>query len=194
MLSALILIDVINDFDFPEGKQLVRHALQAARRISALKRRARRSGTPIIYLNDNFGRWRSDIGSLVKHCLGHNARGRPVVRLLKPTRNDYFVLKPKHSGFFATALEVLLEYLEVKTLILTGFAGNICVLFTAADAHMRDFKLVVPSDCCASNTPMENEQALRHMRTVLHADVRPSDELNLSSGSRRGRTASEDKS
>ena len=103
-------------------------------------------------------------------------RGRPLAELLRPGKKDYFVLKPKHSGFYSTSLDILLRYLEVKTVILTGIAANICVLFTANDAYMRDFHLVVPSDCVASNTEEENRHALEQMRVVLKADVRPSDD------------------
>ena len=155
-----------------------------ARRLRALKARARRAGIPGIYINDNFGKWRSDFRTLVAHCVKDNVPGRDVARLLKPTRDDYFVLKPKHSAFYRTTLDLLLASLKVRTVILTGIAGNNCVLFSANDAYMRDLKLVVPADCIASNTPEENEYALKQMRTVLKADVRPSTELTF--GSTRG--------
>ena len=100
----------------------------------------------MVYVNDNFGRWKSDFRRTVEHCAQHG-RGTEVVELLRPEENDYFVLKPKHSGFFSTTLETLLRYLETQTLILTGIAGNFCVLFTANDAYMRDFNLFVPLDC-----------------------------------------------
>ena len=106
-------------------------------------------------------------------------RGKPVVELLRPDEDDYFVLKPKHSGFFSTTLDTLLEYLRARTLILTGMAANICVLFTANDAYMRDFHLVVPRDCVASNTAEENGHALEQMEQVLKADTTPSEELDL---------------
>lgn len=176
---ALLLIDVINDLEFEEGEQLIEYALPMAERLAALKRSARRAGIPIIYVNDNFGRWQSDFNKLLKHCLQDEVRGKPLVEHLQPEEDDYFVLKPKHSGFFSTTLDTLLEYLQAKTLILTGLAGNICVLFTANDAYMRDFHLVVPSDCVASNTPEENEHALELMSKVLKADTRPSTELDL---------------
>ena len=142
---ALLLIDVINDLEFPEGDQLLRYALPMARQIAALKQRARQEGVPVIYVNDNFGRWRSDFNAQVEHCLKDGVRGQPVVELLRPDEDDYFVLKPKHSGFFSTTLDMLLEYLGVKAVVLTGMAANICVLFTANDAYMRDLHLVVPS-------------------------------------------------
>src|SRR5690242_12551549 len=127
---ALLLIDVINDLEFPEGEQLLQHALPMAHRIAELKRRAEQAGVPVIYVNDNFGRWRSDFSAQVEHCLHDGVRGQPLAELLQPNENDYFVLKPKHSGFFSSALDLLLRYLEVKLVILTGVAANICVLFT----------------------------------------------------------------
>lgn len=176
---ALLLIDVINDMEFSDGDKLLANALPAARKIAALKKRARKAGVPVIYVNDNFGKWRSDFSSIVAHCVSEGITGAPVAKLLKPTRNDYFVLKPKHSAFFDTSLDILLKYLEAKTLILTGFAGNICVLFTANDAYMRDLNLVVPSDCCASNETLDNEYTLKQMEWLLKADIRPSDEIDF---------------
>lgn len=178
-VAALLLIDVINDLDFPEGDQLLRHALPMARNILALKKRTRQVGIPSIYVNDNFGRWQSNFHTQVEHCLKDGVRGRPIVQLLAPDEDDYFVLKPKHSGFFSTTLDILLEYLGVETLILTGIAANICVLFTANDAYMRDFGLVVPGDCVASNTEEENRYALQQMDRILKADTRTSAELDL---------------
>ena len=176
---ALLLIDVINDLDFPEADQLLRYARPMARKILQLKKRAKQAGIPVIYVNDNFGRWRSDFRRQVVHCLRENSRGQEIVSLLQPDDDDYFVLKPKHSGFFSTTLETLLHYLGPKKLILTGIAGNFCVLFTANDAYMRDFELLVPSDCTASNTAQENREALTLMRKFLKADTRPSRKLRL---------------
>jgi nicotinamidase-related amidase len=176
---ALLIIDCINDLEFPEGEQLLRHALPMAREIRALKERAKRTGVPVIYVNDNFGRWQSNFNSQVEHCLNDGVRGQPIAELLAPDADDYFVLKPKHSGFYSTALDVLLKYLSVQTVILTGVAGNICVLFTANDAYLRDYHLVVPADCIASNTEQENRAALEEMAKVLKADTRNAAELDL---------------
>jgi nicotinamidase-related amidase len=176
---ALLLIDVINALDFLEGDQLAQYAIPMARRIATLKQRAKQAGVPAVYVNDNFGRWRSDFHVQVHHCLEQGVRGRPIVELLRPEQHDYFVLKPKHSGFFSTTLDILLNHFQAKTVILTGMAANICVLFTANDAYMRDFRLMVPRDCVASNTEEENNHALEQMRKVLKADIRPSDEISF---------------
>ncbi|MGA9771474.1 MAG: isochorismatase family cysteine hydrolase [Blastocatellia bacterium] len=176
---ALLLIDLINDLEFEGGKDLLKHALPVAERVAALKKRAKRAGIPVIYVNDNFGKWQSDFRRLLTHCREEGVCGKPLADLLQPEEDDYFVLKPKHSGFFSTTLDTLLEYLQVKTLILTGLTGDICVLFTANDAYMRDFHLIVPADCVASNDESENKHALAHMARVLKADTRRSTELSF---------------
>lgn len=176
---ALLLIDVINDLDFPEANQLLRYARPMARKLLRLKERAKKAGIPVIYVNDNFGRRQSDFRRQVQHCLRESSRGHEIVSLLRPEEDDYFVLKPKHSGFFSTTLETLLRYLGSHTLIITGIAGNFCVLFTANDAYMRDYGLIIPSDCTASNSAEENREALALMRKFLKADTRPSAKLRL---------------
>ena len=184
---ALLLIDVINDLDFPEANQLLRYARPMAKKLSRLKQRAKEAGVPVIYVNDNFGRWRSDFRRQVQHCLRDGSRGHEIVSLLQPDEDDYFVLKPKHSGFFSTTLETLLHYLGSRKLTLTGIAGNFCVLFTANDAYMRDYDLIIPSDCTVSNTVEENREALALMRKFLKADTRPSTKLRLPRARRKKR-------
>ena len=177
--AALLLIDVINDFDFEEGDELLRLALPVGKNIAALKKRAKAAGIPAIYVNDNFGRWQSDFKKIVDHCSKDDAKGKSFVELLLPQDDDYFVLKPKHSGFFSTTLDLLLTHLNAKNLIVTGIAGNNCVLFTANDAYMRDFKVFIPADCVVSNTEEENRNALEQMKTVLKADTTIAEELDL---------------
>ena len=167
--TALLLIDVINDLEFPEADEMLGAAREMAHQLLRLKTRAKKAGIPAIYVNDNFGRWKSDFRATIEHCLRKGVRGRELVEILRPEEDDYFVLKPKHSGFFSTTLETLLRYLGPSTLVLTGIAGNFCVLFTANDAYMRDYNLVVPRDCTVSNTPAENDAALRLMRKFLKA-------------------------
>jgi nicotinamidase-related amidase len=176
---ALLLIDVINDLEFEGGEQLLRHALPAAKRIAALKDRCKRAGIPSIYVNDNFGKWRSDFKKLVAHCLDDHTRGKEIVQALKPEPEDYFVLKPKHSGFFSTTLDLLLEHLGAETLILTGLTGDICVLFTANDAYMRDYRLIIPGDCVVSQDEEENRRVLEFMERVLEADISAAHDIDV---------------
>ena len=130
-------------------------------------------------MNDNYGRWQSKFDDIVKHCLQDEVRGRPLVEQLLPESKDYFVLKPKHSGFYQTPLELLLKHLGAERLILTGVSTNSCVLFTANDAYMRDLKLVVPEDCVAACNSQEHKFAIEQIRTMLKADTRPSTELDF---------------
>lgn len=175
--TALLIIDMINDLQFPEARALSEFAVPMAKRIKILANRARAAGVPVIYVNDNFGRWRSDFHALVKHCL--HSHGKAIARLLKPKTKDYFVLKPKHSAFHSTTLDLLLRHLGARRLILTGMASNICVLFTANDAYMRSFKLFVPGDCVCANTQAENDHALALMKKILKADIQPGFKIKL---------------
>ncbi len=176
---ALLLIDMINDLEFEGGEQLLPHALPVAQNIARLKKRAQQAGIPIIYVNDNFGRWQSDFTKLLTHCLEDDVRGKPLAELLQPGAEDYFVLKPKHSGFYSTTLEILLQYLEAKTLILTGVTADICVLFTAHDAYMRDYRLIVPADCVAALDPADAQYALKQIQRVLKGDITASVDLDF---------------
>jgi nicotinamidase-related amidase len=177
--TALLLIDVINDLAFDGSEALVAQAEPMARRLAALKRRTTAAGIPAIYINDNFGQWRSDFRQTVAHCLSPRSPGRRVSRLLRPTSRDYFVLKPKHSGFFDTTLDTLLGALRIRRVIVTGIAGNICVLFTANDAYMRDLKLFAPADCIVSNTAADNDHALRQIQIVMKGNVTASTGLRF---------------
>lgn len=177
--AALIIIDMINDLEFEGGEALLEHAAPAAQAIAQLKARAAENKVPVIYANDNFGRWRSDFRQAVEHCLHDEVRGQMLAQRLHPGPDDYFVLKPKHSAFFSTTLATLLRTLCTRRLILTGIAGDVCVLLTAADAYLRDFDIAVPADCIASISSEDNEAALRYMQRVLRADISASADLDL---------------
>lgn len=177
--TALLLIDVINHFEFPRGEELFRAAMPIAPCIRELKRRARAAGIPAIYVNDNFGRWQSSFQQLLNHCLEPDVRGKPFVEQLKPEEHDYFVLKPKHSAFYQTPLDILLKHLGSTKLVLTGLSTNSCVLFTGHDAYMRDLQLFVPRDCVAACTPDEHERGLEQMKNTLKAHVCPSSEIDF---------------
>jgi nicotinamidase-related amidase len=177
--TALLLIDVINDLAFAGSAPLIAQAEPMAVRLAALKRRTAAAGVPAIYVNDNFGQWRSDFRQTVAHCTSKRSPGRRVSLRMRPTRDDYFVLKPKHSGFYDTTLETLLGSLKVRRVVVTGIAGNICVLFTANDAYMRGLKVYAPADCIVSNTAADNDAALRQIQIVLKGDTTSSTALRL---------------
>lgn len=177
---VLLLIDVINDLDFEGGDQLARHATPMAKHLSELKRRAQKARVPCIYANDNYGRWRSDFSAQVEHCLHGGGRGAFLAEALHPDVADYFVLKPMHSGFYQTCLELLLNHLGARRLVVGGIATDNCVNFTSNDAYIRGYKLVLLSDGCASIDPKAHRMALSQMERLLHARIARCDEISFS--------------
>jgi nicotinamidase-related amidase len=180
--TALLILDLITALDFPGGKRMFPEVLKAAQRVRALRERAEAARIPIIYVNDNQGRWRSDSAYIIQRCREHNPRGAALVDVLEPKPEHYFIVKPKHSAFFATALEVLLDHARVEKLIITGISSHQCVLFTATEAHMRDYELQIPRDCIAAPKRADAQLALRYFESVLGADTRRSTELRLRRG------------
>lgn len=170
--TALLIVDMINPLDFEGGTAMRPQAAEAARRIATLKQRLKRDGVPVVYVNDNFMHWQVDFSALVAICQHDGSLGAELARCLPPEPDDYFVLKPKHSGFFDTPLAILLAKLGAKRLVITGVAADGCVLTTATDAHMREFAVHVPRDCVASISPQRTERALALMKDSMKIDVR----------------------
>ena len=174
---AFLMIDVLTTFHFPDGDAILRGAMKIQNALIRLKARARSAGIPVLYVNDNFGDWRSEKEVLMGRCL--EAKGAQFVRPLLPDSEDYFVLKPMHSAFYMTPLEVLLEHLQVETLVLTGLTTNSCITVTAHDANMRGFKIFVPADCSSARNPEEHRQALAQLKAMAGADITRASSLRL---------------
>jgi len=168
---VLLLVDVVNHFEFPDGEAILKNALQIAPQLARLKKRTRDSNIPVVYVNDNFGQWRSDAGKLLAHCLRTDCAGKPFVEAIQPDEQDYCVLKPMHSAFFQTPLDLLLRHLGASSIILAGIATNSCILCTAHDANMREFKVTVVSDCCAARSAREHNEAIENIREMADARI-----------------------
>ena len=166
---ALLIIDIINPFDFEHGRTLSTHTAKIAEPLFQLKQLCKAKNIPIIYINDHYNLWQANLETIYQKCL--NDLNESILSKLKPEQEDFFLIKPKHSAFYGTALNTLLYHLGVKSLILTGIAGNICVLFSANDAYMREYTLFVPKDCIASVAEEDNQYALRMMENVLGATI-----------------------
>jgi nicotinamidase-related amidase len=179
--AALLILDMISLWDFPDADKLLPQAMLAAPRIGRLKQRCRKAGIPTIFANDNRGRWRSDFRQVHEDALAGETAGADIARRLAPEDDDYFVLKPKHSAFYATPLNLLLQHLKVRRLLVCGVASDQCVLVTAADARMRDLEVWVPRDCMASQTPERNARAADYFDRVLKVPTTPSSRLRLAS-------------
>lgn len=174
---ALLLIDVLTTFQFPDGDAILQGALAMRDGLVKFKRRARAANIPVLYVNDNFGDWRSEKQVLMGRCL--EAKGAEFVRPLLPDSEDYFVLKPMHSAFYMSPLEVLLQHLQIETLILTGLTSNSCITATAHDANMRGFDTFIPSNCSCARDRQEHTQALAQLQAMAGADIRPSTSLRI---------------
>jgi nicotinamidase-related amidase len=182
---ALLIIDVINDLEFPGAEKVQPWAMKMAARLTAFRAKAHAAGVPVIYANDNYGHWRNDPEELYRHCMRPGARGRELSRRMKPARDDYLILKPRHSAFFCTPLQPLLQHLDVKELILTGIATNLCVLFTAHDAHMHEYPITVLSDCCAAESNSDHDMALSQLEQFCDARIKLSSEVEFASPAKR---------
>src|SRR5579871_923510 len=178
--QALLLIDVVNHFEFPDGRRLLRNALQIAPLLRRLTERARRAKIPVIYVNDNFGQWLSDSTKLLRYCLREECAGKPFVEIICPEAKDYCVLKPMNSAFYQTPLELLLREVGAISLVMAGLATNGCVLCTAHDANMRNFKVTVVSDCCAARSRNEHDEALRNIKSMANARMLTSTAVRFS--------------
>ena len=168
---ALLIIDMINNFNFAHGSILAQKALKIAEPIKELKDQFNQQQLPVIFINDHYNLWQADYHTIIEHC--RNQYSEPIYDKLLPGKKDYFLIKPKHSAFYGTALNTLLHQLKVNTLIITGIAGNICVLFTANDAYMREYTLLIPTNCIASVDDQDNYYALTMMKNVLKAEIEP---------------------
>jgi nicotinamidase-related amidase len=177
--AAVLVVDMISDFDFDGGNKLFDQAVKVAENISDLKSRATSSGVPVIYVNDNFGKWNEDFGTYVENTMNRSRKGQAIGEILKPEKNDLFILKPQRSGFYATALGVLLLSMDVSKIIITGVTTDICVLFTAHDAYMRGYHVQVPSDCSAAVETEDHDHALNFLKRVADANINPSGEIEF---------------
>jgi nicotinamidase-related amidase len=177
--TAVLILDMISAYQFPDADRVLRGARKAAPGIARLRTRAHAAGVPVIYVNDTAGKWESDQKAFLERCLKSTARGHDTVAVIAPTTRDYFMFKPKHSAFFGTPLHNLLQQLKIKTLIVTGVTSHQCVLFTAMDAHVRDYDLVIPSDCIGAPAAADTKHALYLFSHALQAKITTSRALRF---------------
>jgi nicotinamidase-related amidase len=186
---VLLLVDFINPLDFPGGEYLAPHAIEAARATAALKERLTADGTITIFANDNYGVWQSDFHTMVATCLGMQGPAGEIARLLYPGPEDLTILKPRHSAFFASPLDLLLKEMQVRELVICGLATDICVQMTAMDAFLREYRTWVPADCTAAESAELKAASLDYMAKVLKCDTAPSGKRPAGSAS-SGRASS----
>lgn len=180
--TVLLLVDFINPLNFDGADDLSGAAVSAARATGRLRQRLGREGSQSVYANDNYGVWRSDFSRLWHACSLVDGAPGAMAKALRPRKQDFTILKPRHSAFYSTPLDLLLRQLKCRRLVLTGLAADNCVLFTAMDAYLRGYALWIPADCTAAESEDAKQQALQHMARVLKADVSPSTAKNRPHG------------
>ncbi|WP_087973982.1 isochorismatase family cysteine hydrolase [Oceanobacillus rekensis] len=170
--TAVIFVDIINDFDFDGGNDLYQNTKAILPNLIKLKNYAKENELPIIYVNDHYGLWQADFQKIIDKC--KNERSNDIIEALAPDNDDdYFLIKPQHSAFFQTPLHSLLIELGRTNLIMAGIAGDICILFSAQDAYMYQFNLHIPENCMASELKENNDYALHLLHSVMDADITP---------------------
>ncbi|MFE4861149.1 isochorismatase family cysteine hydrolase [Streptomyces sp. NPDC056670] len=177
--AALIIIDMINTYDHEDAETLVPAVRKALPGIATLLKRARESGAPVIYVNDNFGQWRSHHGELLDAAL--RGRHRELVEPVSPDEDSLFVIKARHSIFYETPLAYLLGDLGVEQLVLCGQVTEQCLLYSALDAHIRHFGVVVSFDALAHIDAHLADAALRMMQRNMAAQLRSTGDITLDS-------------
>lgn len=172
--TVLLLVDFINPLDFPGSENLAMSAVPAARATAKLKSRLARDGVVCIYANDNYGIWRSEFRDIRAMCEASPGATGELARALAPGERDLAILKPRHSAFFGTPLDLMLTQMHTKSLVIAGLAADICVQLTAMDASLRGYRLWIPSDCTAAESEQAKHDALQYVKRVLKADIRRS--------------------
>ncbi|MFB8399695.1 cysteine hydrolase family protein [Streptomyces yangpuensis] len=167
--TVLIVIDMLNTYEHEDAEALVPSVRRALPGITALLAHARASESPVVYVNDNFGEWRSHHGEILEAALA--GRHKSLVEPIAPDESSLFVVKARHSIFFETPLSYLLGQLGAERLVLCGQVTEQCVLYSALDAHIRHFDVVVPDDAVAHIDAGLAEAALQLMRRNMSADV-----------------------
>ncbi len=177
MASALVVIDMLNTYDFDGGDELAANVEKIVPNIRRLLDRAREEDVPVIYVNDNYGDWNSSVDELLENAL--EGRHPEVVEPIRPADDVAFVIKARHTIFYGTPLEHLLQSEGIDRLVMTGQVTEQCILYSALDAYVRHIEVAVPADAVAQIDDDLHRAALKMMEVNMDADVTPSAECHL---------------
>ena len=175
--TALLVVDMLNSYLHDDAEQLAESVRDAVPQITELVERARRADAPVVYVNDNYGDWNSSSEELAREAM--NGRHPELVEPLLPREDDAFVIKARHSVFYSTPLEYLLQTMDVGRIVLTGQATEQCILYSALDGYVRHFQVVVARDAVAHIYPHLADAACEMMERNMHAEVVPAAKLRL---------------
>jgi len=167
--TALLIVDVVNSYDFEDAERLVASARQAVPHIAELLDRAREENVRVIYVNDNYGAWNASPDDLVQDVLGGDHAD--LLEPLVPDEDAAFVVKARHSVFYETPLEYLLRQEEIERIVLTGQVTEQCILYSALDAYIRHLEVAVATDAVAHIYEDLAQAALEMMKRNMGAEL-----------------------
>jgi nicotinamidase-related amidase len=166
--TALIVVDMINSYDHPDAEKLTKSVEKV---VPTIKDVIDGWDDPVIYVNDNFGHWRSNRDDLLETALAGDFKA--LVEPIAPKDDAMFVVKARHSIFYQTPLEYLLGQEQIDTIELVGQVTEQCILYSALDAYIRHIDVRVPRDAVAHIHEDLAEAALKMMELNMSVDVSP---------------------
>jgi len=172
MQRALLVIDMLNDFVRPGAPLEVPENRDILPSLQLRIQNARRDGTPVIFISDQHTPDDPEFSRMgwPPHAV-QGSPGASIIAELTPLEDEILITKTTYSGFKGTNLEKVLNKLNIEELVLTGCVSNICILYTAADAVMKGYSVIAPTDCIANLDPAEGEFALNQMKNILGVQV-----------------------
>lgn len=174
--TALLVVDMLNPYDHPEAEELAEHVANALPGVETLLRRAGEAEAPIVYVNDNYGDWNSSAEELARAAT--DGKHPELVEPVLPQAGHSFVVKARHSTFYETPLEYLLDQMGVGRLVLGGQVTEQCILYSALDAYVRHFDVVIPTDAVAAIYDELGAAALKLMERNMSAELTRADAVD----------------
>ena len=175
--TALIVVDMLNSYEHADAERLTQSVEESLPAMAKLIERAAGEDVVTIYVNDNFGAWRSDRDELMETVL--SGKFKHLVEPIAPAEDTLFVVKARHSIFYQTPLEYLLHANDVERVVLIGQVTEQCILYSALDAYIRHFQVIVPRDAVAHIHEHLADAALELMEVNMDAEVCAADECRF---------------
>jgi nicotinamidase-related amidase len=182
--TALIVVDMLNRYEHEDAEPLIASVREALPAMRGLLERAREAGTPIVYVNDNYGDWSAGRRELSKRAL--DGAVPPLVEPIVPEEEVAFLVKARHSVFFETQLDYMLRHQDVGRIVLVGQVTEQCILYSALDAYVRHYSIVIPRDAVAHIHEDLAEAALRMMEINMAAEITMAADCALGASSSTG--------
>jgi len=174
--QVLLVVDMISDYAFPDAEHVTGAVQQAVPAIRRAREIADAAGVRVIYVNDILDDWRCSRPDTLRRALQGE---RPdLVEPIAPRDDDAFFFKGRHSAFYGTLLAHYLSTTETERVVFTGQVTEQCILYSAHDAHVREYGVTILRDAVASLDDAHGQAALDMMRANIHADIVDVDDWN----------------